>query len=172
MLLYYQIFPDPFYYNNVGRYSGWANTTPDYVQSPEQSMQENNQIEGSNPAEPYTFTYYDNVYSPPVQVLANDRSLCSTPLTPQSPPVEIYPPYFAPTPSITPVIYTPSEITEILIPSPHVPVYSPTIEMSYLSPSPYIYPPTPPPAWYPPAINSQGFIFPAPVTTQNVSNRL
>lgn len=114
--------------------------------------------------DPYSYTYYDNLYSSPVPMVANDRSVCTTPLTPISPQVEVYPTFFAPPPPVAPVIYASPEITEILLPSPHVPVYSPAIEMSYISPSPFIYPSTPPATWYPPAINSQGFIFPTPVS--------
>ncbi|GJQ74236.1 hypothetical protein Trydic_g19142 [Trypoxylus dichotomus] len=164
---------DPFYYNNIPRYTGWASAcTADYVQGTDQANSENIQTDVPNSPEPYSCTYYDNMYGSPIPIIASNRSVCTTPLTPTSPQVEMYPTFFGPPPPITPVIYAPPEIAEIMIPSPHVPVYSPAIEMSYISPSPFIFPPTPPASWYPPAINSQGFIFPTPVTAQNVQSRI
>ncbi|KAI4458993.1 otu domain containing protein [Holotrichia oblita] len=142
--------------------TGWTNVT-DNVQGNNQSNLEPTQMDVPISPDPYSYTYYDNMYSSPVPMVANDRSVCTTPLTPISPQVEVYPTFFAPPPPVAPVIYASPEITEILLPSPHVPVYSPAIEMSYISPSPFIYPSTPPATWYPPAINSQGFIFPTPV---------
>ncbi|KRT82153.1 hypothetical protein AMK59_4122 [Oryctes borbonicus] len=160
---------DPFYYNNIPRYTGWTNACADYVQGTEQTTSESTRTDIPNSPEPYACTYYDNMYGSPVPLVATNRSVGTTPTSPQ---VEVYPTFFAPPPPVTPVIYAPPEITEIIIPSPHVPVYSPAIEMSYISPSPFIFPPTPPSSWYPPAINSQGFIFPTPVTTQNVQSRI
>lgn len=81
---------------------------------------------------------------------------------PTNPMIEMYhsPPIY--NQPISPLVYaqpeTPAEPLTISLP-----MYSPNIT--------YVYPQTATPTWYPHSINSHGFIFPTPVTPQNVANR-
>lgn len=113
------------------------------------------------PLEPPPTTFY------PAYLDLDRHPINVTAASPSVPQVEMYPMY--PMPG-TPIIYSPSEAPEIILPPsaphPHVQVYTPTVDVQYMPTSPYMFPPTPPP-WYPPGVNSQGFIFPTPYNGVN-----
>lgn len=130
----------------------------------DQSVLPNPQTEVPMSPDGYGYIYYSENSSV-------SSKICSVPLTPTSPMEVFHTPIFSP-PS-TPVIYTTPELPNIYIhPSPQIPLFTPPID--YVPQSPYCMVPSTPPSapWYPHGINSQGFIFPTPVNTQTVPNRM
>lgn len=157
-----------YYYESTYQYGIWNNTeymtTPDHQTSPPTPST-------GIPMSPdgYNYVYYpESSYNSPNPIPS--QKMCPIPMSPCSPQVEMYhPPVYTPQPS-TPVIYASPDVPDYLMQPTPVMYTPPPVE--YI-PTPYcVLPSTPPTSWYPPGINAHGFIFPAPVTTQNVTTRM
>ena len=69
---------------------------------------------------------------------------------------------------LSPPIY-PQPLTPVIFTPPDVQRYNHAVDLSYMSPVSCVYSPVPPISWYsPPAINSQGFVFPGPISVPAV----
>lgn len=70
---------------------------------------------------------------------------------------------------LSPPIY-PQPLTPVIFTPPDVQRYNHAMDLSYMSPVPCVYSPVPPISWYtpPPSINSQGFVFPGPISVPAV----
>lgn len=128
----------------------------------------NNEIPPSPSSLPMTPDAFNYVYysDSTLGSTISSPKICNVPITASSPQVDMYSaPIFQPP---TPIIYTPKmpDMVPITLFTP------PPIE--YIPTTPYCLIPSTPPNTqvlgyqYPPGVNSQGFIFPTPISNQNV----
>ncbi|XP_018327502.1 protein ovarian tumor locus-like isoform X2 [Agrilus planipennis] len=180
-------YPEPpqniqYYYNYpVESYSPWP--TPEVMPS------DINYIPCENPEEvqtipdsystPPKYYYYHHHHSPAYTNPASpcERAIVTAPMTPTTPQVDYYPVMYPPSPHPgTPIYYIPPppptptvqpKVADLVIPMSPMSVYTPPADVQYMSPASFVFPTprTPQPAWYPSNVNSQGFVFPTPVSS-------